>query len=241
MPRPIVPPYTNIQARLKGDFAKNQRFAIANASFSAKRPSKHLLNIQKSSDSLTRQNTEASSPYKNAEADFDRDMAQRGRNFRASQTQEMTASQASLKQMYATCSPSMMQAKWNKKLQSQCGDKNSAMNRMNVGTSYFVAPYNHSTNQDIIKVVESNHEQVLTDLSRIVKRFEAEEAEKTKYMSEEILAQRKNQKPASITRVEQLITKIAANKAGVQVHGREIRKPSETIVNRLNQHSPRNP
>lgn len=53
------------------------------------------------------------------------------------------------------------------------------------------------------------------DLTKVVKRFEAEEAEKTKYMSEEILAQRKNKKPASITKVENLIAKIAANKSGV--------------------------
>jgi ribosomal protein S27AE len=81
----------------------------------------------------------------------------RGRNFRGSRTQEQSASQVSLKKIFAnTCSPSVMMAKWNKKLQASCGDKNSSLHRMNVGTSYFVAPYNHSTNQDIIKVVECN-------------------------------------------------------------------------------------
>ena len=34
-----------------------------------------------------------------------------------------------------------------------------------------------------------------------------------------------------------MIAKIANNKSGVMVNGREVRKPSETIINRLNRNS----
>ena len=74
-------------------------------------------------------------------------------------------------------------------------------------------------------------------MSKIVRLYEAEEAEKTKHMSQEILANRKNRKPAGITKVETMIAKIAANKSGFMVNGREVRKPSETIINRLNHNS----
>ena len=53
-----------------------------------------------------------------------------------------------------------------------------------------------------------------------------------------MLAKAKSQKPSNILKVEQLIKKINQNKTGVLVNGREIRKPSEYISNRLTQLSP---
>jgi hypothetical protein len=74
---------------------------------------------------------------------------------------------------------------------------------------------------------------VKSDLNRILERFEEEEAEKTKHMSEEVLALRKSIKPAGIRKVEALIDRINQNKTGVLVNGREIRRTDDHVANKL--------
>lgn len=59
------------------------------------------------------------------------------------------------------------------------------MNRMNVGTSYFVAPSNRTSDVKTMNVIQKNKHKVLQDLTSVLQKFEAEEEEVIKHMSEE--------------------------------------------------------
>lgn len=52
-------------------------------------------------------------------------------------------------------------------------------------------------------------------------------------MSEEALAQRHNKRPAGIRKIENLLDRLKANKAGKCVNGREIPKPYEPLAKRV--------
>lgn len=61
----------------------------------------------------------------------------------------------------------------------------------------------------------------MKDLNKIIKRHLEEEALKTKGMSEEMLAQKRNtQKPENIIKIENIIKKISSNKVGQKINGR---------------------
>jgi len=217
MPRPIAPPYSNVQANIKHDYAKHQRFSFANASFlniHAKRKSEAFKTVDARSPSgLAHESSGGMSPVSHSRK-----------------------SQISSKKRESL--PAVMATRWNQNLQNASSDHTSPLARMNVGTSYFVAAANITHKPEIVKVVEANQELVKSDLNRILERFAEEEEEKTKHMSEEVLALRKSIKPAGIRKVEALIDRINQNKTGVLVNGRNIRKPSESVAMRLAQQSP---
>jgi len=132
----------------------------------------------------------------------------------------------------------MIHTKWNKKFQTDSVDLTSSLNRMNIGTSYFVAPNNITNDPDTIRVTQSNQSNVLNDLSKILKRYETEEAEQTKNVSVEALAQRKAKRPQGIRKVEMLVDRISANVSGALINGREMRKPSANIAIKIANYSP---
>lgn len=79
-----------------------------------------------------------------------------------------------------------------------------------MGTSYFVAPNNLTLDTESTSVGKNQH-HVIADLETILARYEAEEAERTKHMSEEALAQVHNKRPSGIRKVENLISRLKAN------------------------------
>lgn len=110
--------------------------------------------------------------------------------------------------------------KWNQKLQAGTLDKTSPLSKLNVGTSYFVAPKNFSL--DATGGAGRNQNIVLTDLQKIITRFENEESSATKGMSEEAMIERHKKRPEGIRKVERLIANLEANKPGASINGREV-------------------
>lgn len=76
---------------------------------------------------------------------------------------------------------------------------------MNRGASFLVAPHNLSFNKRSIQACDSNHAKVVDGLESILQKHKIEEEKKTKGLSDELVKQLKNKKPAEVMRTEALL------------------------------------
>lgn len=102
-------------------------------------------------------------------------------------------------------------SRWNQSFTDKFSTKENEKETFNKGTSFFVAPNNFSFNKRALNAVNKNRDEVIGDLQTILTKHEEAEAKAMRGMSPEMIALKKNNKPAEIVRTEQLLSKISQN------------------------------
>ena len=119
--------------------------------------------------------------------------------------------------------------------------KESGLRKMNSGASFLVAPINTYYDKKMQEALGSNKDQVKKKLDDHLQYFQKIEDRKCRGLSDELIAEKKKHRPPEVRRIEGMLNTIVANNQGGKVHGREVRKPHSTVVQRIQKQSPYNP